>query len=145
MARKKGAQKKGESPNTLTKATMEVDPESSAPGPDFAPLPDFIPFDPVEEAVSQASPGEATMAETALAETPPTGPPETAPESDSPDKGDLIGPTNLFGKPVTSRIHLAKLGGDPLCSLAPPAWAGPHPPPQYSVEGETPWDVLEDR
>jgi hypothetical protein len=49
MARKKGAQKKGESPNTLTKATMEVDPESPAPGPDFAPVPDLIPFDPVEE------------------------------------------------------------------------------------------------
>jgi hypothetical protein len=111
MARMKGAQKKGESPNTLTKATMEVDPESPAPGPDFAPLPDLIPFDPVEEAVCQASLGETTLAETASAETPPTGPSETAPESDSPDKGDLIGPTNLFGEPVTSRIHLAKPGG----------------------------------
>jgi hypothetical protein len=111
MARRKRVQKKGESSNTLTKVTMEVDPESPAPGPDFAPLPDLIPFDPVEEAVFQASPGETTLVETALAETPPSGPSNAAAESDSPDKGDLIGPNNLFGEPVTSRIQLAKPGG----------------------------------
>jgi hypothetical protein len=90
---------------------MEVDPDSLAPGPFFHPLPDLIPFDTVEGegAVSQALPGE--LADAALTETRQAGLLETAPDNVSLLKGDLIGPTNLFGEPVTSQTHLAKPAG----------------------------------
>jgi hypothetical protein len=109
MARKKGSQKKGDSPNELTKATMELDVDSPIQSVAPLSLPAKLPIANIEMSTLELAPEPAVSATEVEVETVPVDGMETVAV-----KGDAAIETD---RPVWAPINV--FTGEPSIGLVP--------------------------